>query len=695
MHRLRGRHKNGPESTASKVSPMARKKTSALTVGRAVGPILKRLESAEESALDLLEVYHTVDYEALWKRDLRLRRAFAKKLIGEGHPIRAYELVREGLLVSKDDAHLQYLGALALARGGNIDQATVYNDRLLGIHGLEVSLERDALSLAGRLYKMQFMRARDPVRRVELARQSRDRYRESYEKSREPFPLINWATMSLLGDDPVTAHKLARKVLKELGPKTRLAAKRRDYWHFATLGEAHLILDELADATAAYSQAVFYAGENVGDIGAMRLNARLLAQRKGLKREEISLNVGSVVAFAGHMIDNPTRWAGRAPRFPADFTLERKVSEAIGREIERLKATVGYCSAACGSDILFAEQMLARGAELHVVLPFDNSDFYTTSVDYGLDSMREWRLRCEQVLVKVKHVHYATTELYLDDDALFEFVNVVTQGLAIIRADERGVDPYALVVSENGSPWRRGGTLSFAEKWPKWCNEPVAIDLAALRAGVGAGPPSPPESDRPSPGATEPAKRRRRPERNVKAMLFADVKGFSSIPDHKIPEFFYTFLNEVKQAIVGSKPGPVCRNTWGDGLYLVFDRVTDAAAFALQLLDRVKKVDWGALGLPKSTTIRIGMHAGPVFHRLDPILGRKNVFGSQVNRAARIEPVTTPGCVFVSEHFAAALAVEAEQTTKPDRQFACEYVGVEDLAKGYDRCALYRLTRRL
>ena len=218
--------------------------------------------------------------------------------------------------------------------------------------------------------------------------------------------------------------------------------------------------------------------------------------------------------------------------------------------------------------------------------------------------------------------------------------------------------------------------MSFAEKWPKWCNEPVAIDLAALRAGVGAGPPSPPESDRPSPGATEPAKRRRRPERNVKAMLFADVKGFSSIPDHKIPEFFYTFLNEVKQAIVGSKPGPVCRNTWGDGLYLVFDRVTDAAAFALQLLDRVKKVDWGALGLPKSTTIRIGMHAGPVFHRLDPILGRKNVFGSQVNRAARIEPVTTPGCVFVSEHFAAALAVEAEQTTGSSvRMRICECRG--------------------
>jgi class 3 adenylate cyclase len=426
----------------------------------------------------------------------------------------------------------------------------------------------------------------------------------------------------------------------------------------------------------------------------MRFNARLLAQRKGLKREEISLNAGSVVAFAGHMIDHPTRWAGRSPRFPVDLSLERKVREAIGHEIERLNAKVGYCSAACGSDILFAELMLERGAELHIVLPFDNSDFYTTSVDYGLDSMRGWRRRFEQVLVKTKHLHYATTELYLEDDALFEFGNVFTQGLAIIRAEERSVDAFALVVRDSDSQTRRGGTASFAEKWPRWCHEPVSIDLAALRAEVSTLQASPPQTEIRPNGATAPAKRAGRLERNVKAMLFADVKGFSSIPDDKVPDFFYTFLNQVKRAIVGSKPGPVCRNTWGDGLYLVFDQVADAAGFALQLLDHLEQVNWEKLGLRKRTTVRIGMHAGPVFHRLDPILGKKNVFGNQVNRAARIEPVTTPGCVFVSEHFAAVLAVEAGQATEPNRQFACEYVGIEDLAKGYDRCALYRLTRR-
>ena len=50
--------------------------------------------------------------------------------------------------------------------------------------------------------------------------------------------------------------------------------------------------------------------------------------------------------------------------------------------------------------------------------------------------------------------------------------------------------------------------------------------------------------------------------------------------------------------------------------------------------------------------------------------------------------MTTPGCAFTSEQFAAALAVE------PGHAFVCEYVGVEHLAKDYDRCPLYRLGRR-
>jgi hypothetical protein len=43
---------------------------------------------------------------------------------------------------------------------------------------------------------------------------------------------------------------------------------------------------------------------------------------------------------------------------------------------------------------------------------------------------------------------------------------------------------------------------------------------------------------------------------------------------------------------------------------------------------------------------------------------------------------------YTSEQFAALLALE------PGQDFVCEYIGVESLAKEYDRCPLYRLARR-
>ena len=177
-------------------------------------------------------------------------------------------------------------------------------------------------------------------------------------------------------------------------------------------------------------------------------------------------------------------------------------------------------------------------------------------------------------------------------------------------------------------------------------------------------------------------------ERQLKCMLFADVKDFSKIREEHSPRFFLRFLHEVDGALRSLKAAPTFSNTWGDGLYLVFDRVADGAQAALRLLERAQQLNWKDLGLAETTPVRIGIHAGPVFSDMDPIIRRRNYFGSHVNRAARIEPVTMPGCAFTSEQFAALLAME------PGHEFVCEYVGVEPLAKEYDRCPLYRLTRR-
>jgi class 3 adenylate cyclase len=171
-------------------------------------------------------------------------------------------------------------------------------------------------------------------------------------------------------------------------------------------------------------------------------------------------------------------------------------------------------------------------------------------------------------------------------------------------------------------------------------------------------------------------------------MLFADVKNFSMIREELAPEFFSTFIDRVSSVVYGLPVKSVFRNTWGDGLFMVFKDVLDCAELAVKLLETIEAVAWEKLGLPKDTTIRIGVHYGPVYRQMDKIIRRYNYFGSHVNRAARIEPVTTPGCIFTSEQFAAELALLGEH------DYVTEYVGVEELAKEFDRCTLYQLARR-
>ena len=97
--------------------------------------------------------------------------------------------------------------------------------------------------------------------------------------------------------------------------------------------------------------------------------------------------------------------------------------------------------------------------------------------------------------------------------------------------------------------------------------------------------------------------------------------------------------------------------------------------------------DWEKVDLPNDTNIRIALHAGPVYCAHDPIIQKENFFGAHVNRAARIEPVTTPGSVFVSEQTACLLA------TQGSKAFSCDYLGVMDFAKKFGSGALYRLRR--
>jgi class 3 adenylate cyclase len=169
------------------------------------------------------------------------------------------------------------------------------------------------------------------------------------------------------------------------------------------------------------------------------------------------------------------------------------------------------------------------------------------------------------------------------------------------------------------------------------------------------------------------------------AMLFADVKGFSKLTDEELPRFAEYVLGAWATVLTRYEDEILYRNTWGDALHVVFGDVRTAAACALELQLAMDAIDLARVRLPGYLALRLGAHLGPAFPIIDPVRRVRTYHGSHVSRTARIEPVTPPTAVYVTEPFAAALALTG------DDRFACDYVGHMPAAKDYGRLRMYRL----
>jgi class 3 adenylate cyclase len=171
-----------------------------------------------------------------------------------------------------------------------------------------------------------------------------------------------------------------------------------------------------------------------------------------------------------------------------------------------------------------------------------------------------------------------------------------------------------------------------------------------------------------------------------RAVLCADAKGYSRLDAPRLRVFVREFLGRVGAAVDRFRAQTVTVKTTGDGLFMVFKNLPDAIRFSLELRDTVRAVDWGALGLPEDLGLRISLDAGPVLEFDDPVSGCRDVAGSLVNRAARIEPITPVNHVYASRTVAAL----ATALGLPGVRF--EYAGETPLPKGFGSFQLYHLT---
>ena len=590
-----------------------------------------------------------------------------REALNAGLNAQALDLARGAIVDNANSAEIRYLGALASARMGAIGEAEKWladvDRESLGNSALAV----EVWSLAGRIAKECFAATRDKTSAAaqDFARRSIDSYRRAFALSGGAYPAVNAATMAMLVGDSSTAIRLAQQALSTPGTA-------EDHWHHATQGEALLLLGRQDEARIHYVEAYRLAGNRFGDIASMRRQLLLIGSAAALELAAL-LPAPQVIAFSGHMIDHPSR---ASPRFPAP--IEERVATALRKTIAALGPSIGYAQAACGADILFLEAMQDAGMQTQIVLPFPAADFIKSSVGFAGDG---WIERFDRVVAKATRVVLATEEGFLGDDVLFEHAANLIQGMAYLRAMELSAQPLMLTVLERGAAESVGGTAATARNWLKKGGRIENIDVAALRSGTSANP----AAHAAASGSAPPEPLQSARKRSLKSLLFADISGFSRMPEQYAPDFAEMFLGTCKRILDSMEHQEVHANTHGDGLFLVFELPSHAAEFAFRLQQAIGEVDWPALGLTAETGVRIALHTGPLFRIFDPVTARFTFYGTHVNRTARLEPVVQPRHIFVTEEFAASLVAEDQD------RFTCDYIGTMKLAKKFGDARLYRL----
>ena len=632
---------------------------------------------------------------ARWAARPEIYRRLADRLIKLGEYLLAYDVSREGLKGLPGDLRLRQLQALALSRAGATRRA---NELLRALYD-EGRRDEESLGLLARTHKDLWSQSSDEAARADQLRLALRFYSEAYELSGGYWTGINAATLALLSNDAGRAHALAAEVREKcLADLARTEAAGGDsYWALATLGEAALILGDSKEAEGWYARAAEAGRGRLGELASTRRNARLIVEHTGGDRAlvERHLPAPRIAAFAGGDVGTGAAESARLP--PA---LERAAREALVERLRELNIGVGYAVAPAAGDRLFLDALLELGAETHVVLSRQQAespgakDLEGGAADAGARGAGDY----EEILRRADGVVTASERGY-DEEVAREYALLLLGGLARMRARQLDAETVALALRARGATDGEAegraevdhGAESAVEHGAEYAGgqdvtSEGSVELVEVSAVGLARPASSRAQSSINSADAAPADSSQFRTRLV-SMLFADALNFSKLSEDQIPLFVRHFLGAVGELVARCTPAPLLRNTWGDGIYIVFAGVETAGRFALDLCERVNTTRWADLGLPAELNLRIALHAGPAYACTDPVTRAPNFIGTHVSRAARIEPITPPGQVYASQAFAALAAAEGVA------EFTCDYVGQTPLAKKYGTFPTYHVRR--
>ena len=529
-----------------------------------------------------------------------------ENLIHLGHYAQARTRAQE-LLSNSSDIRIKQLYALALSKSGVPEAAQEYLELIIR----DQPDDPEMMGILGSIYKELFKKNQSS----KYAILARDTYDKNFQVTKSYYTGINAAAMSTLAGQARRGKEIAQEVL------TVLKDPEHDFWEAATQAEAFLLLKERAKSEECYLRARKLAGTDWGKINSVYNQLWLLKHYLPVPTEVLkAYSPPVVVAFAGHMIDHPNR---SQPRFPP--SIEGDVKRGLLNALKSLNAKIGYCSLACGGDILFAEAMEEAGGELNLFLPFKQEDFIAASVRFAGE---EWVQRFTRLVNKYP-VTYLTQDSYDGHADLFALQITIIFGLSVLRGLGNHQEPTLVtVLSERDRKRRTGGTRDTLALWPFQKNHvTINPDVFLYDASL-------PEKEQPPPPQTI-------SDRPVLYLVCCDFDSEDKV--------YTTLLSEMESS---SLP-PVALDIRDNRMFAGFKTIFSAMEFCELITKTVIRP------FQQKITVRISLHVGPV--RIKPEVIKQQLSGEIVDMTEQLYELTLPGSTYATGIVAAVLALDTKK----------------------------------
>ena len=567
--------------------------------------------------------------------------ARARDALRAGNALLCYDIVVRAEKRGLRAPDLEYLAILALANCGSTQQAL---DRYHEGERSADDADQDWLALEGRLFKDLALQGGAAAHF--MFERSAQSYWKAFQKTGGYFSAINAATMFMLSGDEARAQKLARDVLALTG-KANASEDMERYNLLVSHAESALLLGDEERARKSLKAADALARDNVAARSRTVRQLRLICQHLKLDKN-----------LPSHLAVPPAIYVAREQEVEAAQISDGKALVLPG-EVRGARVHLGLQAPV---DLCVLERFIEAGSRVSVVIPGTREDLIHNWQRQHGDA---WMMRLAAGLELAQEVSATPGFLEAEPKWAQQYVAAKAFGLSRLFADQIKTRWTSFAIESSAAA--PGFHLRALDK------------VRARESERGFADVSGPPSEMPREAGVR--------ERRLCAVLFADFRGIQKIADPDLPRFRSLVLARLGKIVAEHGKKILLRKAWGDALHVVIADAATAAAIALEIQREILEIASREKNAFSNLELRIALHFAPAFRGDDPFEDTQTYYGSELTFAARIEPVTPPATVFVTEAFAARLVVEA-----PD-QYRAEYAGELELAGSYGRSRLFSLRR--